>query len=248
MFELSSSVCSGPCSKEMVNISNEFHRFLWPASSWNKGDRWANTPCLQKRFNLRHLLLNSFTNQFHYPLYFFLRSVVAFLQAPKPRPYRRSTWLRRVRWIYGRNAAFRSAIYRFRPPLEQYFQRILEPKIVSGVKAINGNFTNEVSVNSTSDNTIAIVSRVLGFSAVPLHLPSKSVPLNYFITIFIRISMLLLAILETQLLVHPKIPWRIDWILFWCRTYAQGLLLVSYLCDVDAKDLPNTYSVKRCFS
>jgi hypothetical protein len=63
-------------------------------------------------------------------------------------------------------------------PSEQYFRRILEPKIVSGVKAIDRNFTEEVSVNSTSDNTIAIISRILGFSAVPLHLPSKSVPLN----------------------------------------------------------------------
>lgn len=63
-------------------------------------------------------------------------------------------------------------------PSEQYFRRILERKVVTGVKATDGNFTEEVSVNSTSDNTIAIVSRILGFSAVPLHLPSKSVPLN----------------------------------------------------------------------
>lgn len=63
-------------------------------------------------------------------------------------------------------------------PSEQYFRRILEPKIVNGAKAVDGNFTKEASVNSTSDNTIAIISRILGFSAVPLHLPSKSVPLN----------------------------------------------------------------------
>ena len=40
-------------------------------------------------------------------------------------------------------------------PSEHYFRRILEPKIVNKVKAIDRDFTEEISVNSKSDNTIS---------------------------------------------------------------------------------------------
>ena len=55
-------------------------------------------------------------------------------------------------------------------PSEQYFRQILEPKIVNGVEAIDRDFTEEISVNSKSDNTVSIISRILGLSVVPLHL------------------------------------------------------------------------------
>eukprot|EP01018_Ginkgo_biloba_P010810 Gb_06021 [translate_table: standard] len=61
-------------------------------------------------------------------------------------------------------------------PSENDFRRILGASIDAGTKI--GNFTRQMLVNSTSDNVMAIISRILGFSAVPSHLPSKSVPLN----------------------------------------------------------------------
>ncbi|KAH9322503.1 hypothetical protein KI387_017142, partial [Taxus chinensis] len=60
-------------------------------------------------------------------------------------------------------------------PSEQKFRRILGQK---DDFAGEGNFTEEMAVNSTYNNTIAVVSRILGFSTVPLHLLSRSVPLN----------------------------------------------------------------------
>ncbi|GLJ31234.1 hypothetical protein SUGI_0626330 [Cryptomeria japonica] len=60
-------------------------------------------------------------------------------------------------------------------PAEQNFRHILGLKDNS---ARRENFTDELAVNSTLDNTVAVVSRILGFSTVPFHLLSRSVPSN----------------------------------------------------------------------
>ncbi|KAH9298632.1 hypothetical protein KI387_030314, partial [Taxus chinensis] len=57
-------------------------------------------------------------------------------------------------------------------PSEQKLQRTLGQR---DNFAGEGNFTEEMVVNSTYNNTIAVVSRIIGFSIVPLNLLSSYV-------------------------------------------------------------------------